>query len=125
VFREIINTMETRPSSPKGVFCSGVYYTRDNTYKDCYIRQECSQLGAFRTSTVFVDISFHWNRGLWSLIAIYLNISQLVGDLKTGVASVLCPLLLLLVLLLSLLPSQVQLDQLLGRGRQKVQLRPH
>jgi hypothetical protein len=52
VFREIINTMETRHSSPKGVFCSGVYYTRDNTYKDCYIRQECSQLGAFRTSTL-------------------------------------------------------------------------
>jgi hypothetical protein len=23
----------------------------DNTYKDCYIRQECSQLGAFCTST--------------------------------------------------------------------------
>ena len=53
MFREIINTMETRPSSPKGVFCSGVYYTgtRDNAYKDCSIRQECSQLGAFRTST--------------------------------------------------------------------------
>ncbi len=33
VFREIINTMETRPISPKGVFCSGVYYTRDNKYK--------------------------------------------------------------------------------------------
>jgi hypothetical protein len=42
--------METRPSSPKGLFCSGEYYTRDNTYKDCYIRQECFQLGAFRTS---------------------------------------------------------------------------
>jgi hypothetical protein len=43
VFREIINTMETRPIFPKGVFCSGVYYTRDNIYKDCYIRQGCSQ----------------------------------------------------------------------------------
>jgi hypothetical protein len=32
MFREIINTVETRPISPKGVFCSGVYYTRDNTY---------------------------------------------------------------------------------------------
>jgi hypothetical protein len=27
VFREIINTIETRPVSQKGVFCSGVYYT--------------------------------------------------------------------------------------------------
>ncbi len=43
VFREIINTIETRPMSPTVVFCSGVYYTRDNTYKDCYIRHECSQ----------------------------------------------------------------------------------
>jgi hypothetical protein len=51
VFREIINTMETRPISPKGVFFSGVYYTRDDTYKDCYIQQGCSQQGAFRTST--------------------------------------------------------------------------
>jgi hypothetical protein len=53
VFREIINTMETRPISPKGVFCSGVYYTRDDTYKDCYIQQGCSQQGAFRTSTFY------------------------------------------------------------------------
>ncbi len=37
VLREIINTMETRPISPKGVFFSGVYYTRDDTYKDCYV----------------------------------------------------------------------------------------
>ena len=43
VFREIINTKETRPIFPKGVFCSGVYYTRDKIYKDCYIRQGCSQ----------------------------------------------------------------------------------
>jgi hypothetical protein len=49
VFREIINTMETKPISSKEVFYSGVFYTRDNTYKDCYIRQECSQHGAFRT----------------------------------------------------------------------------
>ena len=42
--------IKTKPISPEGVFCSGVYYTRENTYKDCYIRQECSQ-GAFRTST--------------------------------------------------------------------------
>jgi hypothetical protein len=27
VFKEIINTMETRPICPQGVFCSGVYYT--------------------------------------------------------------------------------------------------
>jgi hypothetical protein len=39
VFREIINTLEIKPISPSGVFCSGVYYTRDNIYKDCYIRQ--------------------------------------------------------------------------------------
>jgi hypothetical protein len=51
VFREIINTVETRPISPKGVFCSGVYYTRDDTYKDCYVQQGCSQQGAFHTST--------------------------------------------------------------------------
>ena len=37
--------------SPSGVFCLGVYYTRDNTDKDCYIRQGRSQYGAFRTST--------------------------------------------------------------------------
>jgi hypothetical protein len=37
VFREVINTMETRPISPKGVFCSRVYYTRDDTYKDCLL----------------------------------------------------------------------------------------
>jgi hypothetical protein len=43
VFREIINTTETKPISPKGVFCSGEYYTRDKTYKDCYIRQGCFQ----------------------------------------------------------------------------------
>jgi hypothetical protein len=35
--------IKTKPISPEGVFCSGVYYTRENTYKDCYIRQECSQ----------------------------------------------------------------------------------
>ncbi len=29
VFWEIINTMETRPISPTGAFCSGVYYTRE------------------------------------------------------------------------------------------------
>jgi hypothetical protein len=51
VFREIVNTMETTPFSPKGVFCLGVYYTRENSYKDCYRWQERSQLGAFRTST--------------------------------------------------------------------------
>jgi hypothetical protein len=45
--------IKTKPISPEGVFCSGVYYTRENTYKDCYIRQECSQYGAFRTSTPF------------------------------------------------------------------------
>ncbi len=28
---------------PSGVFCLGVYYTRDNTHKDCYIRQGRSQ----------------------------------------------------------------------------------
>ena len=28
-----------KPISPSGVFCLGVYYTRDNTDKDCYIRQ--------------------------------------------------------------------------------------
>ena len=38
--------------SPSGVFCLGVYYTRDNTDKDCYIRQGRSQYGAFRTSTM-------------------------------------------------------------------------
>jgi hypothetical protein len=43
VFREIINTLEIKPISPSGVFCLGVYYTRDNTYKDCYIRQGRSQ----------------------------------------------------------------------------------
>jgi hypothetical protein len=43
VFREIINTLEIQPISPSGVFCLGVYYTRDNTYKDCYIRQGRSQ----------------------------------------------------------------------------------
>jgi hypothetical protein len=32
-----------KPISPSGVFCLGVYYTRDNTYKDCYIRQGRSQ----------------------------------------------------------------------------------
>jgi hypothetical protein len=37
--------------SPSGVFCLGVYYTRDNTDKDCYIRQGRFQYGAFRTST--------------------------------------------------------------------------
>jgi hypothetical protein len=52
VFREVINTMETRPISPKGVFCSRVYYTKDDTYKDCYIQQGCSQQGAFRTSAL-------------------------------------------------------------------------
>jgi hypothetical protein len=35
VFREIINTVETKHISPQGVFCSGVYYTRDSTHKDC------------------------------------------------------------------------------------------
>jgi hypothetical protein len=39
VFREIINTVETKHISSKGVFCSGVYYTRESTYKDCYKRQ--------------------------------------------------------------------------------------
>jgi hypothetical protein len=53
VFREIIHTMKTKPIFPKGVFCSVVYNTRENTYKDCYIRQERSQQGAFRTSTIF------------------------------------------------------------------------
>ncbi len=43
VFREILNTFEIKPISPSGVFCLGVYYTRDNTYKDCYIRQGRSQ----------------------------------------------------------------------------------
>jgi hypothetical protein len=43
--------LEIKSISPSGVFCLGVYYTRDNTYKDCYIRQGGSQLGAFRTST--------------------------------------------------------------------------
>ena len=51
MFREIINTLEIKPISPSGVFCLGVYYTRDNTDKDCYIRQGRSQYGAFRTST--------------------------------------------------------------------------
>jgi hypothetical protein len=32
VFREIINTLEIKPISPSGVFCLGVYYTRDNIY---------------------------------------------------------------------------------------------
>jgi hypothetical protein len=32
-----------KPISPSGVFCLGVYYTRDNSYKDCYIRQGRSQ----------------------------------------------------------------------------------
>ncbi len=45
--------MKTRPISPKGVFFSGVFYTRDYTDKDCYIRQECSQQGALRTSSNF------------------------------------------------------------------------
>jgi hypothetical protein len=31
--------LEIKPISPSGVFCLGVYYTRDNIYKDCYIRQ--------------------------------------------------------------------------------------
>jgi hypothetical protein len=53
VFREIINNLEIKPISPSGVFCLGVYYTRDNTDKDCYIRQGRSQLGAFRTSTIY------------------------------------------------------------------------
>jgi hypothetical protein len=35
--------LEIKPISPSGVFCLGVYYTRDNTYKDCYIRQGRSQ----------------------------------------------------------------------------------
>jgi hypothetical protein len=35
--------IKTKPISPEGVFCSGVYYTRENTNKDCYKRQECSQ----------------------------------------------------------------------------------
>ncbi len=35
--------IKTKPISPEGVFCSGVYYTRENTYKDCYILQDCSQ----------------------------------------------------------------------------------
>ncbi len=43
VFRESTNNMEAKPISPKGVVCLGVYYTRDNTYKDCYIRQERAQ----------------------------------------------------------------------------------
>ncbi len=43
VFREIINISQTKPISPTGVFCSGVYYTRDITYKECFIRQGCSQ----------------------------------------------------------------------------------
>jgi hypothetical protein len=43
VFREIINTLEIKPISLSGVFCLGVYYTRDNTYKDYYIRQGRSQ----------------------------------------------------------------------------------
>jgi hypothetical protein len=47
VFREIINTSETRPISLTWVFCSGVYYTRYNTYKDCFIRQ-----GTFSISCV-------------------------------------------------------------------------
>jgi hypothetical protein len=48
--------MKTKPIAPKGVFCSGVYYERENTYKGCYIRQERSQQGVFRTSTdIFTD----------------------------------------------------------------------
>ncbi len=46
--------------SPSGVFCLGVYYTRDNTDKDCYIRQGRSQYGAFRTSTVFTGLFRSW-----------------------------------------------------------------
>ncbi len=38
---------------PNRSICLGVYYTRDNTYKDCYIwQEERSQQGAFRTRTV-------------------------------------------------------------------------
>ncbi len=59
--------------SPSGVFCLGVYYTRDNTDKDRYIRQGRSQYGAFRTSTSVPAYYFEHDAEMFLKAIIKLN----------------------------------------------------